>query len=160
MRRHPVTLFSMMTITTSISSGKITRQHSRRHLMWALQFAGNGKSHHDQISKSRCLIQFLRRNLSAGITKEERDIAVHRLSVYEKWCLEKILQIGTHNTIILIPIENMTPRYRDEPLGWVSEGKYFIPGSANLFKEILQSCWGSDALRGSYLESTRVYGYQ
>jgi hypothetical protein len=66
---------------------------------------------------SSCLIQFLRRNLSAEITKEERDIAVHRLSIYEKWCSEKILQIGTHDTIILIPIENMTPRYRDEPLG-------------------------------------------
>ncbi|PMD16757.1 amidase signature enzyme [Hyaloscypha hepaticicola] len=61
-------------------------------------------------------------NLSAGITKEERDIAVYRLSVYEKWCLEKILQIGTHNTIILIPIENTTPRYRNESLG-----RYFNP---------------------------------
>ncbi|KAF4628721.1 hypothetical protein G7Y89_g9427 [Cudoniella acicularis] len=55
-------------------------------------------------------------NLSAGITKEERDISVHRLSVYEKWCSEKVLQIGTYNTIILIPIENMTPRYRDKLL--------------------------------------------
>ncbi|PVH87325.1 amidase signature enzyme [Cadophora sp. DSE1049] len=61
-------------------------------------------------------------NLAAGITQEERDEAVHRLSVYEKWCSEKILKIGTKSTILLIPIENMTPRYRDEPLG-----RYFNP---------------------------------
>ncbi|CAG8984269.1 hypothetical protein HYALB_00010694 [Hymenoscyphus albidus] len=57
-------------------------------------------------------------NLSAGITREERDVAVERLAVYKCWFSERIGQ----EAIVLIPIENITPRYRDEPLG-----KYFNP---------------------------------
>ena len=60
------------------------------------------------------------RKLSAGITQEEREEAVHRLAVYEKWCSEHVLRVGTHNTVILIPIENISPRYRDEPPGYIS----------------------------------------
>jgi hypothetical protein len=57
------------------------------------------------------------RNLPATITKGERDTAVERLAVYNKWVGEKILRLSTHETIIIIPIENISPRYRDEALG-------------------------------------------
>ncbi|CAG8957725.1 hypothetical protein HYFRA_00000061 [Hymenoscyphus fraxineus] len=57
-------------------------------------------------------------NLSAGITRKERDVAVEKLAVYKRWFEEKMGQ----EAIVLIPIENITPRYRDEPLG-----RYFNP---------------------------------
>jgi hypothetical protein len=68
---------------------------------------------------SKCPIQLFCRNLSADITKDKRDIIVHRLSVYEKCCSKKF-------PIILIPIENITPGYRDGPLGWVSGNKWYF----------------------------------
>jgi hypothetical protein len=66
----------------------------------------------------------LLRELSATITKAERDIAVERLAVYEKWFSDKVLKVGKNDTIVIIPIEDMTPRYRDEPLGFVLQ-KHF-----------------------------------
>lgn len=108
--------------------------------------------------QSPSLIQSESRNLSASITKEERDIAVHRLSVYEKWCSDNVLQIGTYNTVLLIPIENITPRYRDEPLGCVSGHLSIILYPwLKLDQKILQSRRYSNAFRGTYLESTRVH---
>ncbi|KIN00679.1 hypothetical protein OIDMADRAFT_124456, partial [Oidiodendron maius Zn] len=56
--------------------------------------------------------------LAASISKAERDVAVNRLAVYRKWFSEKVLKESTHDTVVIIPIENMSARYRDEPLGY------------------------------------------
>ncbi|EED16514.1 conserved hypothetical protein [Talaromyces stipitatus ATCC 10500] len=55
--------------------------------------------------------------LSSHITDEAHETALNRLAIYRQWFTEKILCPETQNTIILIPIENLSPRYRDEPLG-------------------------------------------
>jgi hypothetical protein len=34
--------------------------------------------------------------------------------VYRAWFTEHVLQEGTKDTIVLIPIEEISPRYRDE----------------------------------------------
>ncbi|KAH8588673.1 amidase signature domain-containing protein [Bisporella sp. PMI_857] len=67
--------------------------------------------------------------LSATISKDERDVAVHRLEVYREWCSREILRVGKYDTVILIPIENISPRYRDEPLGKLvkAANMYFNP---------------------------------
>ncbi|KAL8731036.1 MAG: hypothetical protein Q9166_003687 [cf. Caloplaca sp. 2 TL-2023] len=54
------------------------------------------------------------RDLSAGITKEARDMAVEKLQVYRKWFCSKVMQTEKRNAIVVLPIENLTPRYRDE----------------------------------------------
>ncbi|KAK0701218.1 amidase signature domain-containing protein [Apiosordaria backusii] len=54
-------------------------------------------------------------DLSSKITAEERDEAVERLDVYRQWFTEHVLQEGKRDTIVLIPIENILPRYRDDP---------------------------------------------
>ena len=56
------------------------------------------------------------RDLASKITAEERDVAVERLAVYKRWFLEHVMQEGERDTLVLIPIENISPRYRDEPL--------------------------------------------
>ncbi|KAL8833097.1 MAG: hypothetical protein Q9170_004506 [Blastenia crenularia] len=53
-------------------------------------------------------------NLSETITQAARDTAIEKLEVYRKWFCETVMRGEEHNTIIIIPIENMSPRYRDE----------------------------------------------
>ena len=54
------------------------------------------------------------RDLSAKITKAERDSAVARLDVYRKWFFQEVMQVDKHASIVIIPIENISPRYRDD----------------------------------------------
>ena len=57
----------------------------------------------------------LYRELSSKITQEERNVACDRLEVYRKWFMEHVMQEGRMDTVVLIPIENISPRYRDDP---------------------------------------------
>ena len=54
------------------------------------------------------------RDISAKITKKARDIALDKLEVYSKWFCNIIMQVEKQNAIVVLPIENMSPRYRDE----------------------------------------------
>ena len=51
---------------------------------------------------------------SAEITRDERDEAVARLEVYRDWFSQEVMQADTHLTVVIIPIENISPRYRDD----------------------------------------------
>ncbi|KAL8939594.1 MAG: hypothetical protein Q9216_003274 [Gyalolechia sp. 2 TL-2023] len=53
-------------------------------------------------------------DLSATITQAARDTAVEKLEVYRKWFCKEVMREEEYNSIIIIPIENMSPRYRDE----------------------------------------------
>ena len=57
---------------------------------------------------------FETREISAKITKLMRDVAVEKLEVYRKWFNDHVMQSEKQNTIVVLPIENITPRYRDE----------------------------------------------
>lgn len=54
------------------------------------------------------------RDLSAKITQGERNIAVDQLEVYRKWFLKEVIRVDQFDTLIILPIENISPRYRDE----------------------------------------------
>jgi len=47
------------------------------------------------------------------VTKEKRDEGFRRLGVYKQWFNKTILG-ETNNALIVMPLESMTPRYRDE----------------------------------------------
>ncbi|KIX10283.1 uncharacterized protein Z518_01365 [Rhinocladiella mackenziei CBS 650.93] len=53
-------------------------------------------------------------DLSSKISTEERNEAVRRLAVYKDWFAREILELGRKTTLVILPIENMSPRYRDE----------------------------------------------
>jgi hypothetical protein len=54
------------------------------------------------------------RELAARITKSERDTAVAKLEVYRKWFGCEVMQVEKRSSIVVLPIENISPRYRDE----------------------------------------------
>lgn len=47
--------------------------------------------------------------------KSERDNGVKRIEVYKHWFKSIILAAQDSNALIVLPIDIMTPRYRDEP---------------------------------------------
>ena len=53
------------------------------------------------------------RDLSATITEAERDTAITRIGVYREWFVREVMQVNKFNSIVIIPIENISPRYRD-----------------------------------------------
>lgn len=55
-------------------------------------------------------------DLSARISQAERDTAIVKLEVYRKWFFQEVMQVETHNSIVIIPIENISPRYRDDAM--------------------------------------------
>jgi hypothetical protein len=52
--------------------------------------------------------------LSSKITKKERDEAIDRLETYKEWFSEHVMKLGKARTIVILPIENISPRYRDD----------------------------------------------
>ena len=68
------------------------------------------------------------RNLSSHITSNEHEKALGRLEVYRAWFNRTIMKPEERNTIILIPIEEIAPRYRDE-----ATSRFNPVGVPNLF---------------------------
>jgi len=56
------------------------------------------------------------------ITKAARDVAVERLAIHREWFLNKVMASNTHNTIVIVPVENISPRYRDDPPTFPRDG--------------------------------------
>ena len=56
----------------------------------------------------------LERNDAAEVKTHERNDAVKRLGIYREWFETTILENEDH-PVLLVPIENLTPRYRNIP---------------------------------------------
>ncbi|KAK0631095.1 amidase signature domain-containing protein [Bombardia bombarda] len=50
-----------------------------------------------------------------SISKEKRDDDFAKIAVFERWFNNTILTGQNSNALVLMPLESMTPRYRDEP---------------------------------------------
>lgn len=71
----------------------------------------------------------LNRNLSSQISAVAHAEAMKRMEVYKSWFDKTVMESDKRNTMILIPIEEIAPRYRDE-----MPKKNFNPvGVPNLF---------------------------
>ncbi|KAF2108478.1 amidase signature domain-containing protein [Lophiotrema nucula] len=66
--------------------------------------------------------------LSSHITAEANVEALKRLEVYKKWFMEAIMKPEERTTLILIPIEEISPRYRDD-----ATSRFNPVGVPNLF---------------------------
>ena len=55
-----------------------------------------------------------KRNDAAKVEIRERNDAVKRLGIYREWFESTFLENEDH-PVLLVPIENLTPRYRNKP---------------------------------------------
>jgi hypothetical protein len=52
-------------------------------------------------------------NLGKKVTTFQHDEGTHRLSVYKDWFLDNIMRQSDHETLVVLPIANVEPNYRD-----------------------------------------------
>ncbi|KAF4539975.1 Tetratricopeptide repeat domain-containing protein [Lasiodiplodia theobromae] len=69
------------------------------------------------------------KGMASKISRAERDDATDKLEVYRNWFTEKIMRVKESNTIVILPIEEISPRYRDEP----PSRKFYPKGVPMLF---------------------------
>ena len=102
-----------MTITASTSFEMITNAGFRRHPTLVRLSDGNGMFCNSPDDGTN-VEHVHHRNLSSKISKAERDDAVERLEVYRQWFSRVVMQSGKKNTIVILPIEEISAKYRDE----------------------------------------------
>lgn len=51
---------------------------------------------------------------SRDIAQTERDQAVRPLLVSKDWFAKSVMEVGRKISLVVLPIENISPRYRDE----------------------------------------------
>lgn len=54
-------------------------------------------------------------NIAKDLTHSQRDDAILRLQTFKQWFLDEVMCVPTHTTIVVLPIEETRPNYRDEP---------------------------------------------
>ncbi|CAI7586228.1 unnamed protein product [Penicillium manginii] len=53
------------------------------------------------------------------ISKMERDDGFNKIEIYVRWMRDRVLTGDRANAFVVLPLENMSPRYRDEIPKWV-----------------------------------------
>ncbi|KAF2229188.1 amidase signature enzyme, partial [Viridothelium virens] len=53
-------------------------------------------------------------NIGASISKEEHEEGLHRLEVYKRWFLDRGMEVGKKNTLVIMQSEDVKPNYRDD----------------------------------------------
>jgi hypothetical protein len=79
----------------------------------------------NRVSDQRHTDSLTDRDLSSHITKEANAEAIRRLDVYRDWFNKVVIKANSRNAIVLIPIEEVSPRYRDETKSDVTH-QYFL----------------------------------
>ena len=63
------------------------------------------------------LILVLNRDAGSQITREQRDDAFRRTEVYKLWVLHHILKVDNETALVVLPIKDAEPNYRDTDPG-------------------------------------------
>lgn len=53
--------------------------------------------------------------IAEDLTRSQRDDAILRLQIFKRWFLDEVMCVTTHTTIVVLPIEETRPNYRDDP---------------------------------------------
>ncbi|MCJ1372983.1 hypothetical protein MMC20_004209, partial [Loxospora ochrophaea] len=79
-------------------------------------------------------------NLGKRVSPSQNESGLHQLSVYKRWFLDVVMKRETHESLLLLPVANVEPNYRDstppEPIIQHGFDPLFIPpilGSPDLF---------------------------
>lgn len=59
-------------------------------------------------------VDTLNRSIGRGISKEDRDVGFQRIDIYKKWFNNTVLTGNKSNAVVILPLETMATRYRDQ----------------------------------------------
>ena len=60
------------------------------------------------------------REIGSGITLAQRNDAMRRMEIYKDWVLQEVLQIDDETALVVLPIKDVEPNYRDTDPGYVA----------------------------------------
>ena len=53
------------------------------------------------------------REMGCKISKKQRDVAIEKMLTYRKWLIEHVLRVETDVTLVILPVADAVPTYRD-----------------------------------------------
>ena len=60
------------------------------------------------------------REIGSGISRAQRNDAIQRMEIYKDWVLQKVLHIDDETALVVLPIKDAEPNYRDTDPGYVT----------------------------------------
>lgn len=60
------------------------------------------------------------REIGSGITLAQRNDAMRRMEIYKDWVLQEVLHIDDETALVVLPIKDAEPNYRDTDPGYVA----------------------------------------
>lgn len=63
---------------------------------------------------------FVMRDAARDINPSQHEAALRHLAVYKQWLLEEVLQVEVQNAVVMLPLGNVKPNYRDDWPGQVN----------------------------------------
>ena len=68
------------------------------------------------------------------MTLDQKEDAIERLKVFKRWFLDKVMCVDKYTSFMVLPIEEIVPRYRDEPPPCVPDLLMLLHKSPNVFR--------------------------
>ena len=117
-RQVKIRLF-MTFSTTPMNSALLTSRNITERLLRTKSLVGDGKTptgnvFHFVNSSSQ------NREIGSGITLAQRNDAMQRMEVYKDWVLQEVLHIDDETALVVLPIKDAEPNYRDTDPGYVA----------------------------------------
>ena len=60
------------------------------------------------------------REVGSGITLAQRNDAMRRMEIYKDWLLHEVLHVDDGTALVVLPIKDVEPNYRDTDPGYVA----------------------------------------
>ena len=60
------------------------------------------------------------REIGSGITRAQRNDAMQRMETYKDWVLQEVLHVDDETALVVLPIKDAEPNYRDTDPGYVA----------------------------------------
>ena len=115
-RQANIHLFTTF-FTTPMSSALLTSKNITERRLRTRLLVGGGST------PTRNVFHFFNsssynRDIGSGITRAQRDDAMQRMEVYKDWVLQNVLQIDQEIALVVLPIKDAEPNYRDTDPGY------------------------------------------
>ena len=76
-----------------------------------LRWRWSALQYHSNVSKA----DRNQRQIAQTLTLDQKEDAIKRLKTFKKWFLDEVMCVYKYTSFMAFPIEEMAPRYRDEP---------------------------------------------
>ena len=102
--------------TTPMNSALLTSKNITERLVRTRLLVGDGSTPAGNVFH---LINasYNNREIGSGITLAQRNNAMRRMEIYKEWVLREVLHINDETALVVLPIKDAEPNYRDTDPG-------------------------------------------